>query len=60
MAGLLRDPVGSTALSAHLLESCQQFSPQSFWNQVNAALQDLGVMEEGPWQRPAVVARSQP
>ena len=58
VSALLRDPVGSTALSTHLLESCQQFSPQSFWKQVNVALHELGVLEEAPGHRPAVVARS--
>jgi glycosyltransferase involved in cell wall biosynthesis len=43
VTGLLRDPVGSTALSLHLLESSQVYSAKAFQDRVDEALDDLGV-----------------
>jgi GT2 family glycosyltransferase/glycosyltransferase involved in cell wall biosynthesis len=40
---LLQDPVASTALSIHLLESSQVYSAQAFRDRVDEALNDLGV-----------------
>jgi GT2 family glycosyltransferase/glycosyltransferase involved in cell wall biosynthesis len=41
---LLRDPQGSSALSAHLVESCHAFSPQAYADGVGDSLRDLGVL----------------
>jgi hypothetical protein len=43
VAGLLQDPIGSTALSLHLLESSQLYSAEAFQHRVDEALNDLGV-----------------
>jgi GT2 family glycosyltransferase/glycosyltransferase involved in cell wall biosynthesis len=43
VAGLLRDPPGSSALSTHLLTSSQTYSGDAFRNRVDEALHDLGV-----------------
>jgi O-antigen biosynthesis protein len=40
---LLRDPIGSAALSLHLLRSSQVYSAEAFQNRVDEALNDLGV-----------------
>lgn len=44
VSGLLKDEQGSSILSAHLLESSQQYSAEAFWDRVNAALRDMGVV----------------
>ena len=41
---LLRDPDGSSRLSAHLLRSSQAFSAQAYADGVSASLRDLGVL----------------
>ncbi len=43
LARLLADPEGSTLLSAHLLESCQVYSPQAYAGGVTDSLRDLGL-----------------
>jgi GT2 family glycosyltransferase/glycosyltransferase involved in cell wall biosynthesis len=43
VTGLLNDPHGSAALSAHLLESSQTYSAEAFRRRVDEALRDLGV-----------------
>jgi GT2 family glycosyltransferase/glycosyltransferase involved in cell wall biosynthesis len=41
---LLRDPQGSSELSAHLAESCHAYSPQAYAAGVGDSLRDLGVL----------------
>jgi GT2 family glycosyltransferase/glycosyltransferase involved in cell wall biosynthesis len=41
---LLRDPQGSSELSAHLVESCHAYSPQAYAGGVIDSLRDLGVL----------------
>jgi GT2 family glycosyltransferase/glycosyltransferase involved in cell wall biosynthesis len=43
VAGLLKDPIRSTALSVHLMESSQVYSAEAFQRRVDEALNDLGV-----------------
>ena len=41
---LLRDPQGSSELSAHIVESCHAYSPQAYAGGVRNSLRDLGVL----------------
>jgi hypothetical protein len=41
---LLRDADESTALSAHIRETSQQYSAEVFWERVNEALHDMDVL----------------
>jgi glycosyltransferase involved in cell wall biosynthesis len=41
---LLRDADRSTALSAHIRETSQQYSAEVFWERVNEALHDMDVL----------------
>lgn len=44
VARLLADPAGSTRLSAHLLESSRQWSPEAYHHDVRTSLETLGVL----------------
>lgn len=44
VAGLLRDPHGSSELSAHIRESSQAWSSQAYVDGIDGALRDLGVI----------------
>jgi GT2 family glycosyltransferase len=43
VTGLLNDPFGSAQLSAHIRESSQAYSPQSYREAINESLRELGV-----------------
>jgi len=44
VSGLLKDPRGSTALSAHIRESSQVYSAEAYCNGIDESLRDLGVL----------------
>ncbi len=44
VSDLLNDPDGSTRLSDQLLETSKEYSAEAFWDRVNQALHDLGVL----------------
>ena len=47
VTGLLEDPEGSAALSAHLQRISQStFSAEAFWGRVNEALHEMGVLQD--------------
>lgn len=44
VSGLLHDPAGSTALSAHVRKTCQAYSEESYATAVGDSLRELGVL----------------
>jgi hypothetical protein len=44
VTALLADPVGSTELSAHLLQSSRLWSPEAYHRDVRESLEHLGVL----------------
>lgn len=44
VSGLLKDPTGSTALSAHIRESSQVYSAEAYFNGIDESLRELGVL----------------
>jgi len=44
VSGLLKDPTGSAALSAHILESSQAYSAEAYFNGIDESLRELGVL----------------